>query len=328
MRYFVTGGAGYIGSHVVDALLNRGHEVIAYDNLSSGQMRYIEKHKHLTNPKFKFIMNDLVEQLPLIENLKGVDCVYHLAANADIRKGFANRKIDINSNVIGTSNLLEAMYCNNVKRILFASTSAVLGELDIDKLPASETIAMPEQTSLYGATKLAGEGLLSAYCEGMDLEAYAFRFVTVLGPRYSHGFVFDFVKKLIADPNRIEVLGNGKGIKSSVHVSDVVSALITIGEYVRPAQNKKRKYEVFNIGNDVTYRVSDAVQWVCDAMGLRPNIVYDNEIKGWPGDIPYIHLDTTKIKSYGWSVSYTPKQAVYETVEWLLNNKWILEARK
>lgn len=323
MKYVVTGGAGYIGSHVVDELLNRGHQVVVVDNLSTGQNRFIQHN--LNNKNFTFVHGDINGNLPFLTD---ADAVYHFAANADIRKGFKNPTLDLKNNIDGTANLLQTMNYYGVKRIIFASTSAVLGEVDANKLPASETISMPEQTSLYGASKLAGEGFISAYCEGFDFEAYVFRFVTVLGPRYPHGFAFDFVKKLLTNPYRLEVLGNGTGIKSSIHVSDVVSAVTMIGEDIRPAKNKKRKYEVFNIGNDHTYRVSDAAQWVSHAMGLNPEIVYGDTLKGWPGDIPYIHLDTSKIKTYGWKSNYTPKQAVYQTVEWLMNNRWIYEVRE
>lgn len=323
MKYVVTGGAGYIGSHIVDALLLRGHEVVAVDNMLAGQMKFIEHHKN--NKNFRLVIDDINGSTSYLSH---ADCVYHFAANADIRKGFQDPSLDLKSNILGTANILEGMRHHGVRRIVFASTSAVLGEIEKDKLPAWETIPMPEQTSLYGASKLAGEGLISAYCEGYGFEGYVFRFVTVLGPRYPHGFAFDFVKKLLNDSNQLEVLGDGTGIKSSVHVSDVVSALMSIAEDIQPARNKKRKYEVFNIGNDVTYRVSDAAQWVAQAMGLNPRIVYGSGVKGWPGDIPYIHLDTSKIKKYNWRTKYTPKQAVYETVEWLLNNKWIYEARQ
>jgi UDP-glucose 4-epimerase len=323
MRYLVTGGAGYIGSHIVDALLYRRHEVIVVDNMSTGQEKFIEHNKG--NKNFQFIKCDLNDDLSMME---GVDGVYHFAAHADIRKGFLNPKIDIRNNILATSNLLESMRKHNVRKLVFASTSAVLGEVDRAMLPAWETIPMPEQTSLYGASKLAGEGLISAYCEGYDLEAYAFRFVTVLGPRYPHGFAFDFVKKLLNNPYRLDVLGDGRGVKSSIHVSDVVNAVMMIGEDIRPARNKKRKYEVFNIGNDMTYQVSDAAKWVADAMGLKPEIVYGDTIKGWPGDIPYIHLNTTKIKQYDWRANHTPKKSIYETVDWLLDNRWIYEARQ
>lgn len=323
MKYVVTGGAGYIGSHVVDELLRRGHEVVAIDNLSTGQMRFIEHN--LDNKNFTFVRGDINGNLSFLGD---TDAVYHFAANADIRKGFKNPNLDFKNNIEGTMNLLQSMNYHGVKRMIFASTSAVLGEVDRERLPASERVAMPEQTSLYGASKLAGEGLISAFCEGFDFEAYVFRFVTVLGPRYPHGFAFDFVKKLLNNPYYLEVLGDGTGIKSSIHVSDVVSAVTMIGEDIRPARDKKRRYEVFNIGNDVTYRVSDAAQWVANAMGLTPDILYGNTLKGWPGDIPYIHLDTSKIKSYGWKSNYTPKQAIYETVEWLLHNRWIYEVRQ
>lgn len=324
MKYLVTGGAGYIGSHVVDMLLSRGHKVIAVDNLSTGNVMFLHDAAIAArkNKNFTFIESDLLNCD--YSFLKGVDAVYHFAANADIRKGFANTNLDFSKNTEATLILLQRMQYYGVKRIVFASTSAVLGEVPRNELPASENVLMREQTSLYGASKLAAEGIISSFCEGFDFEAYVFRFTTVLGPRYPHGFVFDFVKKLLIDPEKLEVLGDGTGIKSSIHVRDVVSSLALICEDIRPAKDKIRKYEVFHIGNDHTYTVSEAAQWVANEMNLKPKIIFGDSVKGWPGDIPHIHLDTTKIKTYGWSVNYTPKESVSETVTWLLNNRWIL----
>ena len=324
MKYLVTGGAGYIGSHICDRLLERGHEVVAIDNMSTGQERFLENASK--NKNFVFANRDITQHANILDLwMQNVDCVYHFAANADIRKGFQDHSKDFSQNAVGTLNVLTAMKKSGVRKIVFASTAAIYGEPNI--FPTPENCPLPNQTSLYGATKLAAEGLISAFCEGYGFEGYAFRFVTVLGPRYPHGFAFDFVRKLLDDPARLEVLGNGMAQKSSLHVNDCVDALMHICEDKQTAKTSDKKFQVYNIGTENWYYVKDAAQWVCDAMGLKPRLEFGSTIRGWPGDNPFIFLDCKKAIDTGWYPRYNAKTAVYETVEWLNNNKWIFEKR-
>jgi UDP-glucose 4-epimerase len=324
MKYLVTGGAGYIGSHIVDELLKRNQKVIAYDNMSAGQFEFISNA--IKNDNFQFIHGDILDFEKLKLAMNGVDCVYHMAANADIRAGFKDPSLDLNQNIVGTFNVLEAMRQNSARKIIFASSSAVLGEPEI--FPTPESCSIPIQTSLYGAAKLAGEGLISAYCEGYQFEGYAFRFATVLGPRYPHGFIFDFVKKLKTNPNILEVLGDGTGKKTSLYIFDVINALMHIAEDLQTAKQSKHHFQEYHIANDVYYTVKESAEWVCEAMQLTPKIQYGNTPKGWPGDVPLIILDTTKANKTGWKVTKNPKDCIFETVQWLKNNLWIYERRK
>src|SRR5215213_4028940 len=206
MRFFVTGGAGFIASNLVDRLLADGHAVTAYDNFVTGQPQFLEQAQQ--HPSFRLVEGDTLDLPRLTEAVAGHDFVFHLAANADVRFGTEHPRKDLEQNTIATFNVLEAMRANGVRRVGFSSTGSIYGEPDV--FPTPETCAFPVQTSLYGASKLAGEGLIAAYCAGYGFQGYIFRFVSILGERYTHGHVFDFYRKLLADPSQIEVLGNGK----------------------------------------------------------------------------------------------------------------------
>src|SRR5215217_4936754 len=227
-RYFVTGGAGFIGSNLVDRLLADGHRVTAYDNLSTGQRPFLADAAK--NPHFALVEGDVLD-LPLLKKaVAGHEFVFHLAANADVRFGTNHPDRDLQQNTIATFNVLEAMRVNGVKRIGFSSTGSVYGEPTV--FPTPEDAPFPVQTSLYGASKLAAEGLIEAYCEGFGFQGYIFRFVSVLGERYTHGHVFDFYKKLLADPTRLHVLGDGRQRKSYMYVQDCVDAMLLVFEKV------------------------------------------------------------------------------------------------
>src|ERR1043166_2028004 len=225
---FVTGAAGFIGSSLVDRLLADGVRVTGWDNLSTGQPRFLESaEKH---PQFRLVRGDTLDLAALTTAMRGADFVFHLAANADIRDGWKHPEKDLQQNTIATFNVLEAMRANGVKRIAFSSTGSAYGEgLAPPDRPTPETDPFPIQTSLYGASKTAGEGLLAAYAEGGQIdEAYIFRFVSILGERYTHGHVFDFYQQLVAHPDHLRVLGNGTQRKSYLYVQDCIDAMLHV----------------------------------------------------------------------------------------------------
>ena len=320
-RYLVTGGAGYIGSHIVDRLLDEGHEVIAYDNMSTGQLKFLDKARD--NLRFTLIEDTILNQSALIAAMHDVDTVFHFAANADVKGGWAFPQKDLYDNTVGTSNVLEAMRLNECTKIIFASTSAVYGDPVIH--PTPENPPTTKQTSLYGATKMAAEGLISSYCEaGLIMTGIAFRFVTVLGPRYPHGFVYDFVRNLRQNPNILPVFGNGTAIKSSLNIRDCLDALFLLGD-----QNDNVGFDVYNIGVDETYTVNQAIDWVCQEMQLNPEIKHlGTTARGWPGDSVHLHLDISKARAAGWQPKYGVEQTIRETTNWVKNNTWLFDVRK
>src|SRR5215211_3779225 len=223
-RVFVTGGAGFIGSNLVDRLLARGCQVTAYDNLSTGQRVFLEQAS--ANPSFRLVEADLLDAATLREAVAGHDLVVHLAANADVRFGTNHPGRDLEQNVVATHNVLEAMRLGGVRRIAFSSTGSIYGEPSV--FPTPEDAPFPVQTSLYGASKLAAEGLIEAYCEGFGFEGYIFRFVSILGERYTHGHVFDFYKQLREHPDHLRVLGDGSQRKSYLYIQDCLSAMLHV----------------------------------------------------------------------------------------------------
>jgi UDP-glucose 4-epimerase len=314
---FVTGGAGFIGSNLVDRLLAAGHRVTAFDNFSTGQRAFLaEAKKHAG---FALVEGDLLDLAALKNVVRGHDFVFHLAANADVRFGTNHPDRDLQQNTIATFNVLEAMRANGVKRIGFSSTGSVYGEPEV--FPTPETAPFPIQTSLYAASKVAGEGLISAYATGFGFQAYIFRFVSILGERYTHGHVFDFYAKLLANPQAIEVLGNGKQRKSYLYVQDCIDAIFTVIEKATDAVN------VVNLGADEYCEVNDSLGWITERLGLNPKRNYTGGTRGWIGDSPFIFLDTAKLKSFGWRQKLTIRDAVIRTLDYLRANPWVLESR-
>ncbi len=317
MRCLVTGGAGFIGSNLVDMLLKEGHEVIAYDNLSTGFKEFLVDAE--MDPNFTFIQGDLLDDRLLTEAMRGCNFVYHLAANADIRFGTSHPKKDLEQNTIATFNVLEAMRANHIQRIAFSSTSAMYGEAKI--FPTPENAPIPIQTSLYGASKLAAEGLIEAYCEGFGFQTWIFRFVSILGERYSHGHVFDFYKKLLDNPDELYVLGDGHQKKSYLYVQDCILAIQTA------IKNSHDKVNIFNLGVSEFCEVNDSISWITKNLGLNPALKYSGEKKGWIGDNPQVFLDTAKIRSLGWRPELSIQEAVIKTLSFLENNRWLIEKR-
>jgi UDP-glucose 4-epimerase len=245
--------------------------------------------------------------------------VFHLAANADVRFGLQHPSKDLEQNTIGTFNVLEAMRANNVRRIAFSSTGSIYGEPKV--FPTPEAAPFPIQTSLYGASKLAGEGLIQAYCEGYGFEGYIFRFVSILGERYTHGHVFDFYKKLRDDPTRLHILGNGKQRKSYLYIHDCIDAILMVIEKAH------EKVNVYNLGTDETCEVNDSVGWITAHLGLNPERIYSGGERGWIGDSPFIFLDCAKVRALGWTPKLTIREGIIRTLDYLQSNVSLLEAR-
>ena len=277
----------------------------------------------LTNKYYNFIEGDLLDPILLGSHLSDIDIVFHLAANADIRGGLSNPGKDLEQNTIVTFNVLEAMRHAGVFRIVFASSAAALGEPTI--FPTPEDCPVPIQTSLYGASKMACEGLISAYCEGYQFEGYAFRFASLLGPRYPHGHVFDFVKQLLRDRNNLVVLGNGGQKKSYLHIDDCIEALIKICIVNRTALNVKHNFQVYHLGAPSYCQVSESVSWICSELGLEPKIHFGDSDRGWVGDNPFVYLDISKAQAAGWQPAYGIEDSIKITTRWLANNPWIFD---
>jgi UDP-glucose 4-epimerase len=317
MHYLVTGGAGFIGSSLVDRLLALGHTVTAFDNFSTGLKPFIEGARK--NPNYKFVEGDLLDEGALQAAAKGTDFIFHLAANADVRFGTEHPRKDLEQNTIATFNVLEAARLNGVKGLAFSSTGSVYGEATV--IPTPEDAPFPIQTSLYAASKLAGEGMLAAYSEGFGLRTFIFRFVSILGPRYTHGHVYDFYRKLSADPSQLTVLGDGKQRKSYLHIDDCISAMLTVVEKAGD------KVNVFNLGTDEYCEIVNSIGWICEEMGVKPRLDYTGGARGWIGDNPFIYLDTAKVRALGWKPQFTIEQGVRNTLNWLKANDWVYEER-
>jgi UDP-glucose 4-epimerase len=324
---FVTGAAGFIGSNLTDRLLADGAQVTGWDNLSTGQERFLEgAGKH---PRFRLVRGDNLDLPALTKAMAGADFVFHLAANADIKDGWQHPRKDLEQNTIATFNVLEAMRANGVKRIAFSSTGSVYGEaLVTPERPTPETDAFPVQTSLYGASKTAGEGLLAAYAEGGQIdEAYVFRFVSILGERYTHGHVFDFYQQLLEHPDRLRVLGDGTQRKSYLYVQDCLDAMLHVTR-ARTARDAKHHTQVYNLGTPEYVEVNQSIGHICAALGVKPRMEYTGGNKGWIGDNPFIFLDTKKIQSTGWKPKLTIAEGILRTLRWLEANRWVYAARR
>ncbi len=316
-RCFITGAAGFIGSNLADRLLALGHQVVGFDNLSTGQERFLEEA--LPHPCFRLVRGDLLDCDLLAEAMTGCDIVFHLAANADVRFGTDHPRRDLDQNTIATWNVLEAMRRQDIRRIAFSSTGSVYGEASV--IPTPENCPFPVQTSLYGASKLAAEGLIAAYCEGFGIQGHVFRFVSILGERYSHGHVFDFYKQLLEHPDYLKVLGNGRQRKSYLYVQDCVDAIL------RAVDNADGKYTVLNLGTDEYCEVNDSIGWICGRLALRPRIEYTGGDRGWIGDNPFIFLDCSRMRALDWAPQHNIQDSVVKTVEYLAANRWLLDRR-
>jgi UDP-glucose 4-epimerase len=317
MKAFVTGAAGFIGSTLVDRLLADGHDVVGYDNFSTGQESFLAEA--CRSPAFQLVRADTLDGARLAETMAGASIVFHLSANADVRFGTEHPRRDLEQNTIATFTVLEAMRAAGVSRIVFASTGSIYGEARV--IPTPEDAPFPLQTSLYGASKLAGEGLIAAYCEGFGMQGWIFRFVSILGERYTHGHVFDFYRSLRRDPTRLRVLGNGRQRKSYLYVQDCIDAILAA------VARADARVNVFNLGADEYCEVNDSIGWICEHLGVAPALEYTGGDRGWIGDNPFIFLDTSRIRGLGWRPTLTIRESVLRTLQYLERHDALLERR-
>lgn len=322
MKFFITGGAGFIGSNLCDFLLQKGQQVVVFDNFSTGHEVFLSAAK--TSNLFSLCRGDIRDFDHLSATIKShqPDWIIHLAANADVRHGTEHTRLDLEQNTIGTWNVLESARLAACTKIFFSSTGSVYGEPDI--FPTPECAAFPVQTSFYGASKLAAEGLVAAFCAGFNFTALVFRFVSILGPRYTHGHVYDFVKQLLEHPNELRVLGDGNQNKSYLHVNDLIEGIWLLIQ--KSSVSLKPEFQVFNIGHDDTLSVKQSIAIITKAMKLSPQLNFSGGIRGWIGDSPKIQLDLQKLKDQTWSYRHSLEESVLDTVNYLLQNQQLLSS--
>ena len=305
----VTGGAGFIGSNLVRELLkNNQNRVYVFDNLSTGRLENLE----LDNPLLFFFNIDLLsnyEDWPVISNL---NYLYHLSANADVRGGVQNREIDFKQNVIVTKSVCDYAKTHNCKHLVFASSATVYGEPDIFPTPESSFL---RQTSIYGASKLAGEAFVQAYSEYADFKSSIFRFVSWIGVGYSHGVIYDFYKKLVLNPKELEILGDGNQSKSFLDVQDGVRGIIDLTKH-------DKNTEIFNLGHTEVMNINQLAKIICNYLKLKnTKFIYTGSKRGWIGDSPLVHLDISKANSFGWIPQVSIQDGIINTLNFLTANK-------
>jgi len=316
MKAFITGGAGFIGSNLVDRLLKEGNQVTVYDNLSTGKEEFIS-HNY-KNKNFRLIKKDLLNLKDLKEAIKGHDAIFHLSSYADIAGGMSRDPMfDIKQNLIATYNVLQAMRVNNIKKIVFSSSATVYGDPTI--FPTPETYGPMIPISIYGAMKLADEALIASYCHMFDFQAWVFRFAKVIGERYSHGVIFDFIKKLKQNPKELLILGNGKQKMTTVHVNDLIDAILLCFEKTNDS------YNLHNIGNTSWIEVNKIADLVCEELKLK-NVKYNytGGERGWRGDQPKVFLDISKLMKLGWKPKINVEEAIKLSIRYLLENPDLL----
>ena len=322
MKYFITGVAGFIGSSLADRLLRDGQEVVGWDDFSTGQEPFLTGTRQQHG--FRLVQGDNLDLPALTAAMADCAFVFHFAANADVRFGLQHPGKDLQQNTIATFNVLEAMRANGIKGIGFSSTGSVYGEAAV--IPTPEDAPFPIQTSLYAASKVAGENMIQAYCEGFGFEGYIFRFVSILGERYTHGHVFDFYRQLLEHPDHLRVLGDGTQRKSYLYVEDCLNAMLHVtGQNL--ARAAKHRVQVYNLGTAEYCRVTDSIGWICEHLGLKPEFQFTGGERGWVGDNPFIFLDTAKVRATGWESKLTIREGIIKTLSWLQENQWVLEKR-
>jgi len=312
MKYFVTGGAGFIGSHLVDRLISEGHEITVYDNLSSGSKVFAQHH--FGKKGFQLIEADLLDFNTLKEAIANQDVIFHLAANPEARLGIENTKLDLKQETIATYNVLETMRLNRIRKIVFASSGTIYGETPVIPLPEDYGPVLP--ISLYGAGKLASEGLISAFCHTFDMQAWIFRFANIVGERTTHGVIFDFINKLKQNPQELEILGDGRQCKPYLHVEDCLDGIIY------GFRNSHDKVNVFNLGCSTATDVTTIARMLVDEMNLKAvKFRYTGGDRGWPGDVPQVRFNVDKINSLGWKAKYTSDEAVRKAIKDILRKE-------
>lgn len=307
----ITGGAGFIGSQLADYYLKKGYIVTVFDNLSWGKEIYI-KHNY-SNPKFKFHKLDLLDIKEIKKNLSpNIDTVFHLAANSDIMRGADDPAIDFKNTTVATFNLLNSMRLKQIKRIFYTSGSGVYG--DVGKTLTDENFGPLLPISMYGATKLSAEGMISSFVNLFDMQAFILRPANIIGPRATHGVIFDFINRLKENPKKLTVSGDGSQSKSYLYVQDVIDAIDLVWQKSKDAIN------LYNISSDTFITVKEIANIVIKEMGLeKVRIVYTGGKRGWKGDVPIVRINNKKIEKLGWKSKYTSKEAVRKTIQVLIN---------
>ena len=311
MKAFVTGGAGFIGSHLVDKLMSRGDSVTVYDNLSSGNKQFLESH--INNKNFRLIEADLLDIDNIKKEIKNHDTVFHIAANPFVRLGEKQTRLDLDQGAVATYNLLESMRANDVKKIVFSSSSVVYAETPPIAIPETYGPTLP--ISLYGAGKLAAEGLISAFCGTFGFQAWIYRFANVVGIRGTHGVIVDFIDKLKKNPKELEILGDGKQQKPYLHAIEVCDGII------HGLEQSNEQVNLFNLGVDSNTTVTRIAEMVVEEMGLADvDFKYTGGKRGWAGDVPRFQLDATKINKLGWKAKNTSDEAVRKAIREILDS--------
>ncbi len=315
-KIIVTGGAGFIGSSLIDKLLSKNiYKIYCIDNLSTGRLEFLADA--LKNKNFKFINDDLSSINKSINYFNNTEIIFHLAALADVKKSYQQREKHYENNIKITQNIIELAIKNKIKRIFFSSTASVYG--NTKNIPTKENDNFPIQNSFYAAAKLSSEALLTALGESHNIKISILRLVSVMGPRYTHGHLIDFYKKLSKNKKKLYVLGNGLQKKSYIHIDDIISGFIII------LKKQKKQIEIFNIGTDEKKNVKNSVQMITKYLNVKPQIMYENKKTGWIGDIPNIQVDCKKLKNIGWKAKYTINESIISTLNWIDKNKKILK---
>ncbi len=314
----ITGGAGFIGSHLSDTLLELGHKITVFDNLSLGRLSNIEEAQK--NPNFKFIKGDILDKEALFEVFKNgnFDTVFHMAANSDIAKSHANPNVDFDNTLTTTYNVLLGMKEYGVKNIVFASTSAIYGDTGV---AVTENYGPLFPISHYGASKLASEAYISSFCENYGFKAWITRFPNVVGERATHGAIYDFINKLRKNKNELEVLGDGTQIKPYLYVKDLVEAILLVWN----TTNEQINY--FNLGVESRTTVREMAEMVIEEMGLNAEIKYTGGNKGWVGDVPAFSYSLDKIHSLGWNPKVSSNDAVRKSIRYILDKDLSVQAK-
>lgn len=312
MQMLVTGGAGFIGSHLIDMLLEQGHDVVTIDNFSSGRREFIE---HNLERGLHLVEGDMLNPNHVRKAVKGADVVYHLAANPDVRRGAEDTYIHLEQNILATYHLLEEMRKQGIDTIGFTSSSTVYGEAD--EIPTPESYGPLVPISLYGASKLAAESLIDSYCYTFDMQATLYRFANVVGPRSTHGVTYDFIKKLQRDPEVLEILGDGSQKKSYLYIDDCIDAML------HGMEHGEDRVNILNIGSEDWIDVRGIADIVSDEMGLTPDYEFTGGVdggRGWKGDVKVMRLAIDKLKAWGWQPEHDSADAIRRTARWLIEN--------
>lgn len=320
MRYLITGGAGFLGSNLAENLLKKNNlvqvKVILIDNFKVGKIQNLNRVRKTKN--LKIIKADIKNLDKIKKYFKNVDVVFHFAANADIGKAVLDPTVDFKEGTLLTKNVLEAMRLNSVRKIIYTSGSGVYSERTSNLYSEKNLTSKP--ISPYGASKVASEAMISAYCHMFGMSSIIFRFANLVGKNQTHGVVYDFLKKLKKNNKKLKILGNGNQKKSYIHVSDVLTALNIANDYIlKSTKNKKEIFEIFNLGNDDAITVKDIANLTCQALNLnRVKLIFGKSIRGWKGDVPVIKLNYNKFKKLKWKPKLSSKLAIKKTLNELI----------